>query len=114
MAAMRWLLIALVLLLQVQAPAVADAAPVAASCHELATGEPAMHHGEASVDAPDDVPGAEGAQHRAHLCPGCSIPGIAPLIHPQAEITACPPAAGPLARLESLSLRPSLRPPRPA
>lgn len=103
MEGMRWLLIILVLLLQVQAPAMAEAAPVAAaaSCHDMA----GMNH-----DRQDD--GAKLHQGKAHLCPGCSIPGTTPLVDPRAQTAPCAPVATPLTALDSRAQPPSLPPPR--
>lgn len=102
MEGMRWLLIALVLLLQVQAPAMAEAAPMAAACHELAD------------MGTEPEPGDAAPQHqgKAHLCPGCSIPGAAPLIEQLTAAVPCAPVAARLAALDSRAQPPSLPPPR--
>lgn len=103
---MRWLLVLLVVLLQVQSPALAQgAAPQLADCHRMApvsepASEPQQHH------APDK------AQPVAHLCPGCSIPGIAPLVAPQVATLAALPVPARFTALLSRSDPPSTPPPR--
>ncbi|MGC1271406.1 MAG: hypothetical protein WA842_12515 [Croceibacterium sp.] len=103
LAAMRWLLVFLVVLLQVQSPALAQgAAPQLADCHGMAPASGPQHH------APDK------AQPVAHLCPGCSIPGVAPLVAPQVEPLAAQPVPARFTALLSRSDPPSTPPPREA
>jgi len=105
---MRWLLILLVVLLQVQAPAVAEAAPAAAaSCHDMAQ----MDHGRQDQDRDQ---GAKLHQGKAHQCPGCSIPGTTPVVEPLADIAPFTPVATGLASLDPHAQPPRLPPPRQA
>lgn len=100
---MRWLLVFLVVLLQVQSPALAQgSAPQMADCHQMAPASGPQHH------APDK------AQPVAHLCPGCSIPGVAPMVVPLAKPLAAVPLAERFAPLPSRSDPPSTPPPRNA
>lgn len=111
MIGMRWLLILLVVLLQVQAPAMAEAALVAAaSCHDMAKVDRAgMDHGPQDQD-----PNAKLHQGKAHQCPGCSIPGTTPAVEPLTQAVPCAPVAAPLTALDSHAQPPSLPPPRRA
>lgn len=96
---MRWLLVLLVVLLQVQAPALAQAASrQMGDCHQMA---PAGGH-----HAP------EKAQPVAHLCPGCSIPGVAPQFTPQPDLLPVEPDAVACRALASRADPPSTPPPR--
>jgi hypothetical protein len=103
---MRWLVIALLVFLQVQVPTVAGAASAAASCHAMAddsapTGQTGQ--GESDTDRPS---------HRAHLCPGCSIPGLAPMVERPASLLTTPLFTDQLAALDSIARQPSVPPPR--
>lgn len=98
---MRWLLVFLVVLLQVQSPALAQgSAPQMADCHQMAPASGAPHK------SPDK------AAPVAHLCPGCSIPGVAPLVVPQAQVLAAVPVPAQFTALPSRSDPPSTPPPR--
>jgi hypothetical protein len=110
---MRWLLIALVLILQVQAPAVAQLAPLATpACHDMAMAdEPAANHGDRHGSGSDSQPDHRGA---GHLCPGCSIPGSAASLAPARDPAIGPVSARALVERDSLSGPPSLPPPRQA
>lgn len=112
MKAMRWLLILLVVLLQVQAPAVAEAAaPVAAaSCHDMA----GMAHDQGDNGDLGQDQNAKLHQGKAHQCPGCSIPGTTPAVAPLTDAVPCAPMAAPLAALDSHAQPPRLPPPRTA
>lgn len=104
---MRWLLIALLVLLQAQVPAAAVAmdhgALQVASCHEMPA-EPV--HGDHGLPVK--------GKSVAHLCPGCSIPGTVPAVTPAVPLPPVPHAALRLAQLESLAVPPSIPPPRGA
>ncbi|MFC3097002.1 hypothetical protein [Alteraurantiacibacter palmitatis] len=108
---MRWLLIALILLLQAQPPTLAaapsPAVPAMTSCHEA----PAAP--DAAVDEGDPAPhGAHDEKGARHMCPGCALPGVPPLSRPDAGLRPALPVAPPMASLVSLSLMPDVPPPR--
>jgi hypothetical protein len=106
---MRWLLTFLVVLMQVQSPAMASGStPMMAECHQAAS----------SLPGTSDHPSSHGATDKAgpaaHLCPGCSIPGMAPSIAIHAPAPDAPLRATRFTAMVSRSDPPSTPPPRQA
>jgi|GEM_PF-2373286 len=119
---MRWLVILMLVMLQAQMPTGAAAADHAAPCHAA----PAGHH-SAHGDGGSHASGQEAGLHEktrpslpdrddsaAHMCPGCSIPGVAPVAEllPPWQPEIAPP--GTCAALLSHVVPPHVPPPRPA